>query len=546
MSDGPAQESPARGEPERGSDATTAIGLVVVLLALAGICALVGEHLLLGALRLAAGVLAGAGIGVLLLALLGARWRGRTRALLAGGLALLMSLGLTLPAVLASHVAPLAQDALLSIEALEEGDVVRSVPGQDGPVLVRRADGTAQLLSAGASGPAEVTTIEARPEDLVALTAEGSHLVHTTGTDDAVAATTTVRTLTGNEGSGADAAPTEEATFTGLPLALAGTTLLLHRCEEENASLCTLSGYDLTDPSSPRWTLADVPEPRGPDPVDREIDARAEQPSGLLDAARATGVLPAVPVFFDPAQGWLQLDPETGFPVGRVLAGAEEDCRLAATAPSPNAQSAQATLQVAPVVLTVCSQQDGAMIAAAHLRGELFWASEPSPAGSWQVRLDQGRVLALGTEEGAGTAGEIIASEQDVAWTAPGGGALEEAVPATARLGIDGGRMVLANTSGQLVAYDSASGANTWTLPVSSAGAPISGGLEASTAVVLDPVARTSALDPRGAQRLRIIDAATGAVTYEATTTQEVSAVHALGQGRALVTVGERSLLLGS
>ena len=43
---------------EHAPDAATALGLAVVLLALAGICALLGGHFLLGVLRLAAGVLA--------------------------------------------------------------------------------------------------------------------------------------------------------------------------------------------------------------------------------------------------------------------------------------------------------------------------------------------------------------------------------------------------------------------------------------------------------------------------------------------------------
>src|SRR5690625_5093771 len=44
---------------ESAPEISTAVGEAVVLLALAGICALLASHLLIGALRLTAGVLAG-------------------------------------------------------------------------------------------------------------------------------------------------------------------------------------------------------------------------------------------------------------------------------------------------------------------------------------------------------------------------------------------------------------------------------------------------------------------------------------------------------
>src|SRR5699024_1447705 len=115
---------------------------------------------------------------------------------------------------------------------------------------------------------------------------------------------------------------------------------------------------------------------------------------------RTTGVLPTVPLSFDPAQGWVQLDPATGFPVGRILAGPEEECRLAATGAAAGGTDAR---EPAPQVLTVCSAEDGAMTAAAYRDGTELWDSAPSPAGDWSVRLEGGRVLAAGTEEGAGT-----------------------------------------------------------------------------------------------------------------------------------------------
>src|SRR5699024_10893241 len=170
----------------------------------------------------------------------------------------------------------------------------------------------------------------------------------------------------------------------------------------------------------------------------------------------------------------------------------------------------------------------------------------PSPAGSWSVRLDGGRVLASGTEEGAETPGEIVAGEQRADWTAPGGEGVAQVAAFTARIGIDGEAMVVTNESGQLLAYELADGANTWTLPLSSPEAQVRGTLEAGTAVVLDEVERERPLAPRSTRRLRIIDASSGEVRLEARVAGEVGAVHAVGGGRALVTVGGQTLLLGA
>jgi PQQ-like domain len=498
-------------EEDRGRDATTLLGAAVVLLAAAGICALLGGQLLLGALRLAAGILTGLGLGALVLALLRRRPGRRAGALIAGAVVVVVALALTVPAVLLARPAPLEEAAAVSVAALGEGDTVHSVPGADAPVLVRRADGSAELL-----GEDAVVPVDAAPEDVLALSADGTRLVQVTG-----------RTTTVSSPDGA----ADEVTLEGTPLALDGDLIVLRHCAEGDGASCSLSGYDLGDPDQARWTVSDAENTRGTDPRDVEIAARPAEAPGPLDALRATGVLPAVPLRFDPAQGWIQLDPATGFPVGSLLTDPDQDCRIAATGPDA-------------VVLTVCSAEDGALTATAHQRGEVLWESEPSPAGEWTVRLDQGRVLATGTEEGTDAVGEIVAAEHSAAWTAPGAEGLAEVVTFTSRIGIDGGRMVVANASGQLVAYDTADGTNTWTLPLSSPEATVRGALDDSTAVVLDPVERTRALEPRGTQRLRVIDAATGDVTHETETAQEVSAVHGVGDGRALVTVGERTLLL--
>lgn len=523
-------------EPRRSEALTLWIGAAVTALALAGVAALLADHFLLGALRLAAGVLAGLGLGAALLAVLAVtdgrgRRPPRRRVLLAGALAFAAALALTLPAVLAVRVAPLEHsDAVLaSIAPLAEGDVVHGPADPDAPVLVRRASGGAQLLDA--SG---VQEIDAAGEDVVALSADGTYLVHVHGES------TDVLSL---DAAGSPGATSEGGaaplTLEGAPLALDGQHLVMRHCE---GGTCRLAGYDLTAPEEPLWVIGDAEETRGPDPLGHPLPARAEQSTELLGAARATGALPAVPLRFDPAQGWVQLDPATGFPVGRLLAGAEEDCRIAATAPRPTAQD---PLHAQPLVLTACSGEDGALTATAFRDGEELWESAPSPPGTWSVRLEHGRVLATGMEEGTEVEGEIIASEHRPDWTAPGGDGVAQAAPFTTRIGIDGERMVVANESGQLVAYDAATGTNTWTLPLPSGGDGVRGVLGEGTVAVLDPVERTAPLDPRGAQRLRLVEAGSGEVLVDEQITEDVTRLDPVGGGRALVTLEGRTVLLG-
>lgn len=511
-------------------DRTTTLGAAVVLLALAGICALLGDHVVLGALRLAAGVLTGLGLGAALLALLSgrrARLAPHPRLLVAAGTALATALVLTVPAVLATRVDPLADRAEATLGALGEGDTVHSLPAPDSPVLVRRADGTAQVLIDGG-----VHVVEATEHDVLALSADGKRLVRATGV------VTEVLLLDPTEITPDGAFPSR--TFESTPLALAGDLIVLRSCTE---GLCRLSGVDLTAEEEPLWVVSAPTETRGSDPVGVEVPARHQQVPGLLDALRATGVMPPVPLSFDPGQGWVQLDPETGFPIGRILVGPEEECRIAVTG---EAVAAPDPLHPAPLVLTVCSADDGALTATAFRDGAVLWESAPSPAGAWSVRLDQGRVLATGTAEGSDTAGEIIASEQRADWTAPGGEGLEQVAAFTARIGIDGAAMVVTNESGQLLGYELAGGAHTWTLPLASPDAEVRGTLADGIAVVLDSVVRERPLQPRGTQRLRVIDVTTGEVNLEVLLAEQVDAVRAVGGGRALVTVEGETLLLGS
>jgi hypothetical protein len=336
--------------------------------------------------------------------------------------------------------------------------------------------------------------------------------------------------------AGGSSAPVE---VPGTPLALAGDVLVVRACED---GTCRISGIDLGAPDQPLWTVSDAEETRGPDLAGTELPARPDAAPGLLDALAATGVLPAVPLRFDPGQGWLQIDPATGFAVGRVLAPADAACRIAAT-PAP--QDPQSLQEQGPLVLTVCAGEDGELTATAYDDGQVRWQSDPSPAGEWSVRLDGGRVLAVGTEAGTTAEGEILASERQAAWEAPGGEGVRDAEAFTARIGIDGTAMVVTNAAGQLVAYDSASGANLWTLPLGSPEAEVTGSLDAGTAVVLDEVPRDYPLDPRGARRLRVVDAADGTVAAQLDMAERITRAQPLSGGRALVSTEERAVLLG-
>src|SRR5690625_2712687 len=105
---------------ESAPEISTAVGAAVVLLALAGICALLASHLLIGALRLAAGVLAGAGLGMLVLPI-ARRWLPRQRRrLLAAALALLVAAALTVPAAVDSRTPPHDDPAVAVLEPLDE------------------------------------------------------------------------------------------------------------------------------------------------------------------------------------------------------------------------------------------------------------------------------------------------------------------------------------------------------------------------------------------------------------------------------------------
>ena len=175
----------------------------------------------------------------------------------------------------------------------------------------------------------------------------------------------------------------------------------------------------------------------------------------------------------------------------------------------------------------------------------MLWESKASPGGDWEVLLASGRVLATGTEQGTDVVGELVVSEQAAAWQAPGGEGVQQAATFRARVGIDPVRMVVANDIGQLVAYDTVEGTDLWSAALTSPDAPVRGRLAAGTAVVLDPLERTRPLTPRGAQRLRVIDADSGEVSVQAQVGRGITEVHPLPDGRALVVDGTQLVLIG-
>lgn len=512
-------------------DPLIALGIAVVLAALAGISAMLGAHLLIGALRLTAGILAGAAAGAGMLAVPRLA-RHRIGRLLAFALALTLALALTVPAVIAARPAGLGPHTIARLDPLSAGDELRTPPAPDAPAFIHRADGTVELIDD--HGVRRVATASGAT---IAVTADGQRLVEVAGE------TTTLHLLDPTLSSPDGAPPT--TSVPGTPLAFDGTWLVMRECEEAG---CYLHGYDLSDGSEkPVWTTAaaDLEDARGPDPAETLLPARPETPPDLLDALRTTGLLPTIPLHFDPAQGWLQLDPSTGFPLGEVLARPEETCRIAVTTAPPGTGDALTGPAHPWQVLTVCTEQDGALIARAHADGTVLWESKASPGGDWEVLLGSGRVLATGTEQGTDVVGELVVSEQAAAWQAPGGEGVQQAAMFRARVGIDPVRMVVANDIGQLVAYDTVEGTDLWSAALTSPDAPVRGRLGAGTAVVLDPLERTRPLTPRGAQRLRVIDATSGEVSVQAQVGRGITEVRPLPGGRALVADGTQLVLIG-
>src|SRR5699024_12563481 len=75
----------------------------------------------------------------------------------------------------------LADRAQVALEPLAEGDTVHSLPAAGSPVMVRRADGPAEVLIDGVAH-----RVDATAHDVLALSADGRRLARATGASPAV------------------------------------------------------------------------------------------------------------------------------------------------------------------------------------------------------------------------------------------------------------------------------------------------------------------------------------------------------------------------
>jgi len=510
---------PAAGTHDApGHDAATLLGIAVASLALGGVCWLLGAHLLIGALRLAAGVLLGLGAGVAVLALLararpGRRWSGLRPA---AALGLALALALTVPAAIGHRPDSLADAAIARLAPLAEGDGIIAGRTPDAPVLIHRATGPDELLDPAAGS---VRSLPEADADRVLLAADGTRVL--------LVGAGSTRVL---DASALGSAPPPVAEVAGTPIALDGDLLVVQRPAESG---CATSGHDLAagEDAAALWTLLDA------------TAGGCEATRALAGSDAPAALLPTVPVRTDPRQGILQMDPATGFPVGQVLAPAQENCRAHVTGPEPAPPGSMPGTE--DLVLVVCSGEGGALSVRAFADGAPLWSSAPSPAGEWEVRADAGRVIASGTERGTDVPGEIVASRERAGWSAPGGPGIAPAGGFRARLGIDGTAMVVVNSGAQTVAYDTATGRQLWALPASRPDVEVTGTSAHGTSIVLDPAARTGALDPRDAQRLRVVDA-DGRVTTELVLRERPGSLHPLPGGRALLGASDALLLIPS
>lgn len=494
------------------------LSLAVALAAVGAACWIVGEHRLQAPLRLLGGAIAGLTLGPLVLVVAGRARRGRVVAV---ALAVLAALALTVPAVLAHRVGTLDGVEPAGLAPLGADDQVVSVAGTDEPsaILVRRAAGASQLV---ADDGMAVTDLATAAGDVAALSADGRYVTVAHAGSTQVA-------------SASD--PARSRTVVGTPVGLVGDVLVVRVCADER---CDERGYDLrgTGPlDEPTWTVdVDVDAPVA-DAEGAALTIGGPAPSAA-DVGRQAGVLPDAVVRRAAGQGWAWVDPATGHLHGRVIAPDDGSCRVVAPASLDDDGAV-------PPVVAVCAAADGALTASASRDGAPLWTSDASAPGDWTVRIDGGRVIADGTQSESGTAGEIVATEHDAAWSEPGGETVAEAGPYRAQVGVDGMDVVRVTAAGQAIAHDIATGETVWAEPVSEQGGPLRGALGARTAVLLDTEARTDALDPRAATRLRVIDSATGEVTVDGWSPHPVQDVRPVSAGRALVLVDDRMLLVG-
>lgn len=524
--DAPA-DVPAQQPPDGPLEEPLVLGAVAVLCAaLGGIGLLLSGLWLLGWLHILAWLLLGVALGSALLAglaMVARRFRARWRMLLAGLTAGALAAAMTVPAVLDTRPQALADVALARTAPLIRDDQVVSVPVAGAPVLIRYGDGAGTLLSAQGA-----ETIPAQKGTALGLSADGRWLVQA-GPERTV--------LTGLAGPASSQGGGEAVSIPGTLLALTADTAITHHCE---ADTCRLSGFPLEggEPAA-RWSVLDSADPVGQDGEGHEFDPTGSLPP-LGRAFATTGLVPSAPVRFDPAQGWVWIDPATGVAVGRVLARPTETCHaVSTTAAARDAAPLQAPN---PAAVLLCAEGNGVLTAHGIEGGAERWVSEGSPSGAWRAEVTQGAVLATGTETGTDVQGEMIASPAQSAWQAPGGDLLDAAVPMTARFGIDAAVILGVDADHRVVGYDSVTGQSLW-----SAGAEgeVRGALSPGSAVTVDQAPRRAPLDPTGATRLRIGDPARGLASRTVVTRDDIREVRAVGVRQALVVTDEATYLIG-
>lgn len=520
-------------------DAVPSVALAVALAAGGAAAWVLGEHLLSVPLRVLGGLLVAAAAVPIVLAVVGGHRR-RTIVLAVAVAAALATTGI--PALM-HRPGPVRGTEIDGLAPLGPDDQAVSVPrassagtattsgssagSASGPsaILVRRADGTAQLVAPDGSS---ATDLGAAAGDVAALTADARYVV--------VVHDGATRIAPVDD-------PGSARTVHGRPIAVVEDVLVVRACAD---SLCEERGIDLSaEPPTGSGADADG-DPLWAVDVDPGAPAAASEGEPLTpgapgrpveDVGRATGILPAAIVRPATGQGWFWVDPATGFWEGRLIAPDDAACTAVAPASFDDAGRTAS-------VLGVCTAADGAVTVSAHAGGAPLWESDPSPAGELAVRAERGRVLAAGPLAD-GTETQLVLTEARAEWTVPGGDRLAGDGPYAAQLGLDGSVTVYVTADGEAFAADIATGATIWDTRIGDDAAPLRGSLEHGTAVLIDDAPRTSALAPAAARRLRVVtDDGREGVRQDAV--RAPTDVRPVADGRAPVVDGDRVVLVGA
>ena len=494
------------------------VALAVILGSLGTLAWVYGEDRLSALLRILGAAAIGLAVGALVVAALVRVLSARRRALrlTALGVAAATALALTVPFALAQRAGELGGRQLTDLEPLRADDRVVSVPGTEAPspILVLRADGTAQLIAADGTA---VTDLGAAAGDAVGLTPDGRWVLLVRDGSTRIAPVD---------------APAQGTTVDGEPVALSDGVLALRTCD---AATCIERGVDPAAPAGePGWSIDVGPAPSSPDPEGPTLPAVGDDGASLVGTLRASGILPSEIVRAVAGQGWFWADPATGHLSGRRIAGADEPCRVVA----PQTALAQ---DVPPPVLAVCTGEDGAVTARASADGAPLWESAPTAPGTWSASITRGRAIVSGSSADGAQSGLLVASEAHADWRVPG----TEATAGSYRalVGVDGRDVVRIDDAGLVIDDDLVTGETVWTLETE--GDDMRGALGAGTTVLIDDRAREAALDPAGARRVRVIDDATGDVVAQGWTVRAVEDLRPVSGGRALAQVGGEVRLLG-